>query len=124
MLEILNAVLEIVVVEVVLHDGVNQQESAMKDDLKNCITDLGYAKIRHCQSLKGLSPTRPPGCKIHDAIHMVFYRGVILKGILKGVSDYGARWVEDSFVYDCSAAMFRLARCWLHRVVMPSFLCY
>jgi hypothetical protein len=51
---------------------------------------------------------------------MVFHTGVILKG----VSDYGAHWVEDSFVYACSAAVFRLAGCWLHRVVMPSFLCY
>jgi hypothetical protein len=58
---VLNAVLEIVlevVLEVVLHDGGHHQESAMKDDLKNCITDLEYAKIRRCQSLEGLSPTR------------------------------------------------------------------
>jgi hypothetical protein len=61
-LEILDAVLEIVlevVLEVVLHDGGHQiRQSAMKDDLKNCITDLEYAKIRRCQSLGGLSPTR------------------------------------------------------------------
>jgi hypothetical protein len=49
----------------------------MKDNLKNCITDLEYAKIRRCQSLEGLSPTRPPGCMIHEAIRIWFSTQVL-----------------------------------------------
>jgi hypothetical protein len=116
--EILDAVLAIVleVLEVVLRGGggrVRQQEPAMKDDLQNCIADLQYAKMR-CRQEYGvdLEGCHRPGFTDNT----VFYTSVILNGVL----NYGARSVEDSFVYDCTAAVFRLVIFWLHRVAMPS----
>jgi hypothetical protein len=83
--EILDAVPEIifeVVLEVALHHGghqIRQQESAVKGDLNNCITDLEYGEIRRRQSTRR-AVTRvcaPPGCMIYETTRIWFSTQVL-----------------------------------------------
>jgi hypothetical protein len=59
----------------------------MKDDIKDCITDIVYAKMRGCQESgfdsEGCRP--PHGCmtREQDYTHMGVYTGVIPQCVLK-----------------------------------------